>query len=292
MLTGCVLLQEKAFEVVVVMLRKPKSLLLMLATILAAGCAHSDYGSRNRRNIRWAALDQPKSQKVQRAVEPKILPATYFAAAGLLEQEGDFAKAIVQYRKAIAVNHNFVAAYHRLGVLLGSMGLHDEAIQALSRATLLAPQNVVLRNNYGYAFMVQARWEEAAHQFRRCTELRPQFTRAYINLGMTLTKLSRFDEAFQTFRVVLPEPVAHNNLGIALKDKGELDAAIEHYNAALRIDPEGAGAHNNLGGALRAKGELDAAIEHYNAALRIDPDYADAHNNLGIALQAKGDLDA
>jgi len=220
------------------MLRKPKSLLLMLATILAAGCAHSDYGSSNRRNIRWANLDQPRNQEVQRAVEPKILPKTYFAAARLLEQEGDFGKAIVQYRKAIAVNHNFVAAYHRLGVLLSSMGRHDEAIQAFSRATLLAPQNVVLRNNYGYVFMVQARWEEAAHQFRRCTELRPQFTRAYINLGMTLTKLSRFDEAFQTFRVVLPEPDAHYNLGLMYRVQGRYDDAAGSFRQALEANPD------------------------------------------------------
>ena len=116
------------------MLRKTKASMLTLATVLAAGCAHSDYGSKARKNARWALLDEPKSQRnIQEVPEPKILPRTYFEAARLLEKEGDFSAAITQYRKAIAVNHNFVGAYHRLGVLLSSMGLHDEAIQSLSK---------------------------------------------------------------------------------------------------------------------------------------------------------------
>ena len=207
------------------MLRKTKASMLTLATILAAGCAHSDYGSKARKNARWALLDQPKNQNVQEVPEPKILPKTYFEAARLLEQEGEFGAAITQYRKAIAVNHNFVGAYHRLGMLLNSMGLGDEAFQSLSKATMLAPDNIVVRNNYGFALMVNQRWEEAAVQFQRCIELQPQFTRAYVNLGMTLTRLDRFDEALATFRVVLPEPDAYYNLGLMYRALGRYDDA-------------------------------------------------------------------
>ena len=219
------------------MLRKTKASMLTLATILAAGCAHSDYGSKARKNARWALLDQPKNQNVQEVPEPKILPKTYFEAARLLEQEGEFGAAITQYRKAIAVNHNFVGAYHRLGMLLNSMGLHDEAFQLLSKATMLAPDNVVVRNNYGFALMVNQRWEEAAVQFRRCTELQPQFTRAYVNLGMTLTRLDRFDEALATFRMVLPEPDAYYNLGLMYRGLGRYDDAAESFRNALAANP-------------------------------------------------------
>ena len=43
---------------------------------------------------------------------------------------------------------------------------------------------------------------------------------------------------------------------------------------------------------LKEKGELDAAIDSYKQALKIKPDYAEAYNNLGIALLGKGELDA
>ena len=70
-----------------------------------------------------------------------------------------------------------------------------------------------------------------------------------------------------------------------------LDEAIAQYTEALRLDPNFAEAHNNLGVALRDRGKLDRAIAHYQQALRLNPDFAAAHYNLGIVLKALGRLD-
>jgi protein O-mannosyl-transferase len=76
---------------------------------------------------------------------------------------------------------------------------------------------------------------------------------------------------------------AHNNLGIALAGRGQLDAAIDHYRRALEIKPDYAEAHNNIGIALTERGQGNAAIDHYRRALDIKPDYAVARDNLDLA---------
>ena len=63
-------------------------------------------------------------------------------------------------------------------------------------------------------------------------------------------------------------------MGVALKEQGKLDEAIEAYNKALSIKPDYAEAHNNMGVALKEQGKLDEAIEAYNKAPSIKPDYA------------------
>jgi len=83
-------------------------------------------------------------------------------------------------------------------------------------------------------------------------------------------------------------PLAHNNLGNALVARGQLAEAIEHYERALRLEPDYAQGHNNLAIALARQGKLVEAISHLEQALQLKPDYAEAHFNLGIALAVQG----
>jgi tetratricopeptide (TPR) repeat protein len=84
--------------------------------------------------------------------------------------------------------------------------------------------------------------------------------------------------------------VAHNNLGLALLNRGQLPEAIDQFEAALKIKPDYAFAHNGLGNALYLSGRTTEAIDHYQSALKINPRYPEAHNGLGNALLQIGHL--
>jgi len=91
--------------------------------------------------------------------------------------------------------------------------------------------------------------------------------------------------------------VAHNNLGYLCVDRGELDEAISHFEAASRIRSSKMDAHYNVGSAfvemnladaLSRKGQSDAALVHYEEAIRLQPNYADAYYNRGNVLLTNG----
>jgi tetratricopeptide (TPR) repeat protein len=84
--------------------------------------------------------------------------------------------------------------------------------------------------------------------------------------------------------------MAHNNLGNALLQKGDVDEAIVHFQKALQIKPDNAEAAYSLGNALIKMGSVDEAIGYYQKALQIRPDYVDADNKLGSALFTKGSV--
>ena len=75
-------------------------------------------------------------------------------------------------------------------------------------------------------------------------------------------------------------------MGNALKDKGELDAAIDSYKQALKIKSDFAAAYNNIGFALKEQGKFEEAIKAYHNTIAIKPDFAEAYNNMGLALLA------
>jgi len=84
------------------------------------------------------------------------------------------------------------------------------------------------------------------------------------------------------------DPQAHNHLGVAQRQAGDLDGAIVSYRRALASRPAYAGAHNNLAIALQERGDLEEAAHHYRQAIALEPNQASAHTNLGMLLLLQG----
>jgi serine/threonine-protein kinase len=143
------------------------------------------------------------------------------------------------------------------------------------------------------ALREQGAAERAEVVLRRAVQLHPADFWVHVALGWLLEKRGK-----QVSAAVLEERVghlraavaarpqsapAHNNLGITLYAKGDLEGAIAAYRQALKLDPTYALAHNNLGLALREQGDLDGAIACYRKALALAPKDAHAHVGLGAA---------
>ncbi len=80
----------------------------------------------------------------------------------------------------------------------------------------------------------------------------------------------------------------------ALVDQGGFDPMareIEMYELALSIRPNFNRARNNLGVAYKRRGRVDAAIEQYQLALDIEPDFTEARANLASAYYSQGHVE-
>jgi Flp pilus assembly protein TadD len=84
---------------------------------------------------------------------------------------------------------------------------------------------------------------------------------------------------------------AHNNLGVALAEQGQLTAALPYYEQAIRLNSGVCEAHFDLGNALGELGRFDEAVASYHRALHLRPDWPEAAINLGLAYAAQGRYD-
>ena len=62
-------------------------------------------------------------------------------------------------------------------------------------------------------------------------------------------------------------------MGLAFKEQGKLDEAIEAFNKTISLKPDDAEVYNNMGIALKHQGKLDEAIEAFKKAVSLKPDF-------------------
>jgi tetratricopeptide (TPR) repeat protein len=122
----------------------------------------------------------------------------------------------------------------------------------------------------------------------------PEAWLAHNNLGTALQNTGQLSEAMEQFELTLqinPNYAdTYYNLGTVLLQTGRVSQAIEQYQKALSLNPDNMKIHNNLGNALEQAGRLPEAIDQYRQVLRLMPDFAEAHYNLANALQHAGRL--
>jgi len=87
----------------------------------------------------------------------------------------------------------------------------------------------------------------------------------------------------------------HIVLGYEMSRTGRKEAAIEHFEAVLRLQPDHAEAkgrlgtvHAELADSLERGGRFDEAVAHYRDAVRLMPDAAEVQNNFGALLAGQG----
>jgi tetratricopeptide (TPR) repeat protein len=82
--------------------------------------------------------------------------------------------------------------------------------------------------------------------------------------------------------------MAHNNLGVLLLDRGEIDEAIARCRESVRLNPRNGLAWNNLGLALVGRGETAEAIKAYDRAIELRPNQAEFYGGKAYALEHAG----
>ena len=138
-----------------------------------------------------------------------------------------------------------------------------------------------------------AHWSDSVALWQHATRVTPDSYIAFENLGQALRERGELAEAstnYQQALVLAPagspayQAVIHNSLGLVLTRQGRYDAAAGHFAEAARLNPQFAEAQSNLGNALAGSGQYAAAADHYRAAVRLKPGFTEALVGLGSAL--------
>lgn len=204
---------------------------------------------------------------------------------------GRYDEAIIEFKKAIAINPNFADSYKGLGVAYFEKCMFNEAIVEFKKAIAINPHLADSHNNLGMAYYAKGLLDKAIYEYTEAIAIEPDFAEAHYNLALAYGAKGVVDEEISEYKKTLainPDLAeAHGNLGVAYMDKGMLDEAIVEYLTALVINPKLADVRVNLGLVYCQKKMLDDAITEFKKAIAIGTDNGKAHFCLAFTYHEK-----
>ena len=183
-------------------------------------------------------------------------------------RQANFAQSISAYKRAIALDPDFAAAYARMGVAYVAIGNQTEGNAAITKAYDLSarvsdherlyiriqynldvtgdlpqaidalklyvqsyPAETVATTDLSVAYLTLGQYEEAYEQVKKTLALKPDGASGYVNALLALTALNRFDEATAIFNKATAQGLADD---ASIRGTWIFTAYLTHDNAGVR----------------------------------------------------------
>jgi tetratricopeptide (TPR) repeat protein len=182
------------------------------------------------------------------------------------------------------------------GTDLFNEGKYAEAAAELKRAAELEPTWFRAQFRLGMAYEAAGNYKDAAAAYAKAVALKPEpifdgteeiLTYAKYNLANALALSGQHAAAVEAYHKLiddLPVPLSkpYYNLGLSHVALNQKAQAVEAFRKAVEINSDYAEAHYNLG-LLHSRDEQYAeASAEFARAIKSKPDYAEARYNLGL----------
>ena len=173
--------------------------------------------------------------------------------------------------------------------------LYAEAVPFFERALVLDSMTWVHHTDLAYTLARLERSDDALTVLHRGIRLLPRDTSARAEFAGFLAGLGNATAALVHLDTLAdltpysPDPLLYK--GQILSEIGELERAIESFEAAVTRDPTRGDSHFGLAHAFMSAERYDDAFEEFAIAIRLDSLNAGYHNDMGVALERAGRLD-
>jgi Flp pilus assembly protein TadD len=218
----------------------------------------------------------------------------HLARGILLFEQRRYELAESEFRLALADHPDDGLAMSQLALCLIERGRPDDATTAAQSAIAMDPESPW--PHYALARACLARddhkaAEAAINESIRLDPMDPDYfsMRAVIQgqIGQWASALESADEGLS----LDPSHIGCvNTRALALVQLGRKDEAAAALDGTLSLDPENAFSHANQGWTHLHRNDVNRAIEHFQEALRIDPELDWARAGLVEALKAKNPI--
>lgn len=187
-----------------------------MVTLLLPGCGKKQ--EEETPSVSEQAVNEYASDNVfiqtyrQVQAEPNNADAIYHLA-DLYDRQGQYQKAIDNFRRVIELDPDRNFAYFKMGTAYSRLNQPEKAVEVLKEAAKHLPKSPVVLNNLGIAYGKLDRLDDEIATFQKALEIRPRYSAVRFNLALTYLKKGDREramaqyEALKKFDVTMAEEV-------------------------------------------------------------------------------------
>jgi Flp pilus assembly protein TadD len=196
--------------------------------------------------------------------------------AQLAYRQRDFEGALGYLAQARTLEPSNAGIHYFFGVVCIELNLGREAYDALKKAIELEPDNPAINYAFGAVALRMHERGEALPYFERYVQLVPQDPRGRFALGVAYFHTGELDRAQE----VLTEAATHKEtaggahyfLARIARQRNDMEVALHHIQASLRLAPKEPDPRAELGQIYTRLGRFEDAEKTLRAALALDGD--------------------
>ena len=226
----------------------------------------SDANSYVHRGRAWAALGEyPRAvEDFTTATAADSNAEAYSARGDAYIAIGEYNAALEDYEKVIGLRPD-ADAYVARGTAYFALKDVSNALKDFNKANLLEPSNTAAHVMRGNIYQGQEHHGAAAEEYGRAIALTPEIA--------NLDELDLMDESTKTHLYELGIQDIGNaycGRGISRSRMGEIDEALNDFNAAIKLMPENANFYCVRAVAYGEQGEHSRAMQDFEVAVELD----------------------
>ncbi len=173
---------------------------------------------------------------------------------------------------------------------LWSLPLHRNDAKRMQVGLVIV--SIISAVTFGFLSLHQSTfWENSETLFAHTLSIYPYSTAARVNLSVIYRQTGRLEEERKVLEEGLqfgPNSKIETGLGAIAVRIQDYDSAEDHYQRALRINPENSDAYFGIGAMRGVQGKIAEAMQAYDRAIEMDPKYVAAYSNRGSLLLEEG----
>jgi Flp pilus assembly protein TadD len=157
---------------------------------------------------------------------------------GLLQfEQHKYTEAERNLANAVAADPKRWRSINGLGLIADHQKQFSRAASYYQKAIAIEANSPMLINNLGYSKYLSGDMQGAQVEFTKALNIDPKYGRAILNMGLVLARTGHEDEAFATFKNIMDESAAYNNLGYIHMLNKKYAEAEEYFQRSISLSP-------------------------------------------------------